>query len=77
MGTLRSLSRAVRVICSSREAVFGVVEEELVEVAEAKEEQGVGVLAFGGQVLAHERSVGVGRRLWHGRVRIPRRESRV
>ena len=56
---------------------FGVVEEELVEVAEAKEEQGVGVLAFGGQVLAHERSVGVGRRLGHGRVRIPRRESRV
>ncbi len=56
---------------------FGVVEEELVEVAEAKEEQGVGVLAFGGQVLAHERSVGVGRRLWHGRVRIPRRENRV
>jgi hypothetical protein len=28
------------------------------------------VLAFSGQVLAHERSVGVGRRLGHGRVRI-------
>ena len=56
---------------------FGVVEEELVEVAEAKEEQGVGMLAFGGQVLAHERSLGVGRRLWHGRVRIPRRGKRV
>ena len=28
------------------------------------------MLAFGGQVLAHERSMGVGRRLWHGRVRI-------
>jgi hypothetical protein len=35
------------------------------------------VLAFGGQVLAHERSVGVGRRLGHGRVRIPRRENGV
>ena len=39
---------------------FGVVEEELVEVAEAEEEQRVGVLAFGGQVLAHERGLGVG-----------------
>jgi len=39
---------------------FGVVEEELVEVAEAEEEQGVGVLAFGRQVLTHERSLGVG-----------------
>ncbi len=37
---------------------FGVVEEELVEVAEAEEEQGVGVLALGGQILAHERGLG-------------------
>ena len=46
---------------------FGVVEEELVEVAEAKEEQGVGVLAFGGQVLTHERGLGVGRGVRHGK----------
>jgi hypothetical protein len=46
---------------------FGVVEEELVEVAEAEEEQGVGVLAFGGQVLAHERGLSVGGGVRHGK----------
>ena len=49
---------------------FGVVEEELVEVAEAKKEQCVGILAFSGQVLTHERGLGVGGGFGHGRVRI-------
>ena len=44
MGTWRSRSRAVRVICSSRAATFRVVVEELVEVAHAEEEQGIGIL---------------------------------
>ena len=38
----------------------GVFEEELVEIAEAEEQEGVGDLLFDGVVLPHQRRGGVG-----------------